>query len=381
MRGYLFISNGAKPGMTIEKETYVDVSSFSRTAIEAACELGFRIYQGANVNEPKLLKCRQFDITYYNQNIFRSILGLRDIYIAYRNLKSFLKEHSDIEIIHCNTPIGGLIGRLVGHRLKKKVIYTAHGFHFYKGAPLKNWLLFYPVEKFLAKWTDILITINQEDYKVSRNLNKKNMRTYLVPGVGVDIHRFQNIRTGNRDIREQLGLSNSDILLVAVGRLDKNKNISNCIKALSITDNNIYLLLCGEGEEYIQLQQLASDLNISQKIFFLGNRSDIPDILSACDIFVLMSYREGLSRSIMEAMSVGLPCIVSDIRGNQDLIDINGGIRVNPHDYLELKDAFETLSSNRELRLNMGNYNKEKVRKYSIEASRQSFLEIFKKEL
>lgn len=383
MKGYLFISNGVKPGLIIDKKTYVDIESFSYSAIDAVHRMGYKIYRGYNVSNPELLHCNQYDITYYDQHIYRNIFAFRDNYKAYKNLCGFLRKHSDIEVIHCNTPIGGILGRICGHKFHKKVIYTAHGFHFYKGASLLNWLIYYPIEKFLAKWTDVIITINKEDYlEAQQILFAKRGKAYYVPGVGVDTSKFKDIAVTSPNIREELQLDENAIVVVAVGRLDMNKNNATIIKAIAKTNcKNLHLIVCGEGNQRGNLECLIAELGVQDRIHLQGNRCDVPAIYHMSDIFVLASFREGLSRSIMEGMISGLPCVVTGIRGNRELITPDkGGILVNPQSVDEFALAFEKLAGSKVIREQYGSYNKEKVEEFSIEASKKAFYEIFQQE-
>jgi len=384
-KGYLFISNSTKPTDEQYKSLEsVGPDSFSTAALWAANKMGWGLHMGINRKCPDLIKSKTYDIKFYNQHIYRNIFAFKDNWKAYKNLCHYLNSHPEIEVIHCNTPIGGVIGRIVGHKYKKKVIYTAHGFHFYMGAPRLNWLLFYPIEKFLARWTDILITINKEDYAVAqRFMNKKEGKAYYVSGVGVDVSRFKTSRNDGNNVRDDLGLDDKDILVVSVGRLDKNKNNITILKAISLTKNtNIHLIICGEGDEKDRLLKLSKDLEISDRIHLLGIRNDIPQIFSHSDIFVLASFREGLSRSIMEAMAAGLPCIVSDIRGNRDLIDVGkGGMLFSPHDANQLANCIDELATNPERMATMGMYNNRKVERFSLEASQNAHKTIFEKEL
>ena len=148
-KGYLFIANGRvvprEQELSLEP---VRTGSFEAPCMYAANELGYKLYMGINRDYADQLKGVDYDITFYNQHIYRSIFGIRDIWIGYKNLCRFIESHPDVEVIHCNTPIGGVLGRICGKKYGKKVIYMAHGFHFYKGAPLLNRTLF----KFIEKW-------------------------------------------------------------------------------------------------------------------------------------------------------------------------------------------------------------------------------------
>lgn len=386
-KSYLFISNSVKP--TIQEYESIEpiaISNFESSSLYAARELGYKLFMGVSKAFPDEIRCAThgYDITYYNEHTFRNILAFKDNWIAYKNTCTLLEKHPEIRVIHCNTPIGGVIGRLTGCKFKKKVIYTVHGFHFYKGAPFLNWLLFYPIEKLLARYTDALITINTEDFERAKNFKlRNNGKIYYVPGVGVDITKFHNVDVRTSDIRKELRLGNDAIVVVAVGRLDVNKNNASIIKGIANAKNkNLHLVVCGEGDQRTNLERQIVELGLQDRVHLIGNRSDVPAIYQKSDIFVLASFREGLSRSIMEGMASCLPCVVTDIRGNRDLIDNGkGGMLVNSKNADEFAAAFDKLAESKELRNQFGKYNKEKVEKFSLEALQKAFLDIFKKEI
>lgn len=246
---------------------------------------------------------------------------------AYRELKAII-DREQFDIIHCHTPVGAMITRLAARDARKrgtKVIYTAHGFHFYKGAPLRNWLLFFPAEWILAPLTDVLVTINREDDAFARrHIHAK--RIEYVPGMGVDTERFR-VGTGDRmEKRRELGFGEKDFLILTVAEMTKNKNHSTVLKALALLKDkpefaNLYYLICGRGEQREALEQEAALLGISDHVRFLGYRQDVPELNSCCDMFAFMSFREGMPVALMEAMSCGLPAVCSRIRGNTDLIE------------------------------------------------------------
>lgn len=243
-------------------------------------------------------------------------------------------DSENYDIIHTHTPMGSVVTRLASLKARKngtRVIYTAHGFHFYKGAPLLNWLLFYPVEKILARYTDELITINKEDYNLAKN--KFNVNVYYVPGVGIDESKFDFEMTmeDKSNLRKSLGLSDDDFVMIYPAELSIRKNqewLINSIKSLISVYPNIHLLLPGRDNLNGKIQALAKELNLEKNIHFLGFRSDIPQLLMISDIAISSSKQEGLPVNIMEAMYVGLPIIATDCRGNRDLVKdgINGYI-------------------------------------------------------
>lgn len=238
---------------------------------------------------------------------------------AYRQLRDlFARERFDI--VHTHTPVGGVLTRLAASDARKggtKVIYTAHGFHFYKGAPLANWLLWYPVERAMSRFTDVLITINHEDYGRAKRFAR--CRVEYVPGVGVDLSRFAAVKC--RDVkRAELGLAPGDFAVLAIGDLNSNKNHRVLVEAMAQLPGRVKLLIAGDGPLRGELQALAARLGVSDRVRLLGFRRDVAALLNACDLFCLPSRREGLPVSLIEAMATGTPVLASDARGCADVL-------------------------------------------------------------
>jgi glycosyltransferase involved in cell wall biosynthesis len=288
-------------------------------------------------------------------------------------------------VIHCNTPVGGMIGRFVGktHRVKK-VIYTAHGFHFYKGAPLFNRTVLKWAEQIMAHWTDAIITINKEDYEAAKKFKlKKEGKVYYVPGVGIDTSQYIINKQLRTDKRKELGVEKDDIVLISVGELNSNKNHQVIISALGkIQNKKIHYFLCGVGDKEEELKQQAKKCGIEENVHFLGYRTDVKQLLNSSDIFVIPSQREGLSRALMEAMASGLPCIASRIRGNVDLIENGeGGYLVEVQDVDGIADKIRVLSADRELREKMGKVNLERIKKFDVKVVKKTLEEIYREAL
>lgn len=319
-------------------------------------------------------------ITYHQIDLHRHPLHFGNIRAFVQMSKLLAKEKYDL--IHCNSPVGGLLGRLCGALAGiPKIIYTAHGFHFYKGAPLVNILVFKRVEQLLARYTDGLITINKEDFGVAQGFKLRTRgQVYYIPGVGIDTSVIQ-LASGNRNkILSEIGAEDDSILLISVGELNKNKNNQIIVRALGALNNSkIHYLLCGVGSEKDELMLLARTYGLEANIHFLGYRNDIPQLLKSCDIFILPSYREGLPRSLMEAMAAGLPCIVSRIRGNVDLIeDVKGGFLREPEDVDGMKEAISILSSDNRLRSKMGIANLEIIKRFDVKEVKNELAKIYR---
>ena len=237
-------------------------------------------------------------------------------------------------LIHCHSPIGGMVCRLA-NRLSKsykrtRMIYTAHGFHFFRGAPVLNWLLYYPVEWFCARFTDVLITINKEDYLLAQRLPlKKGGVTKFVPGVGIDLERIGQYPKMREELCRDCGISEDTVLVLSVGELNDNKNHRVVVESMPDLPSNVHYLICGQGANAQKLQEQAETLCCGDRLHILGYRNDVVSVMKSCDLFVLPSKREGLSVALMEAMACGLPCYAGNIRGNVDLLDQPGGVLLN----------------------------------------------------
>lgn len=299
-----------------------------------------------------------------------------DNFKAYKKVIK-LVENRKYDTIFCHEPVGGAIGRLAGRKCHVKVIYMAHGFHFYKGAPIRNWIIYYSVERLLAKYTDALITINSEDYEVAKSFKAK--KVVLLNGIGVDLNRFK--RSESNYLREKFKLKEKDCILLSVGELINRKNHKVIIDTLIKMKNpNIHYFIAGTGELESYLKSLVKKNSLEKNIHFLGFCRNISELCNACDIFVFPSVQEGLSMALMEAMACGKPIIASRIRGNIDLItDKESGILVDTFDVEGYAKALIYLMSNREKWNDIAKYNMKKVGLYSIDkVSNQLQLELEK---
>ena len=285
--------------------------------------------------------------------------------VAYRQLKA-LMDAEEYALVHCHTPVGGMLARLAARSSRQKgtrVLYTAHGFHFYNGAPMKNWLLYYPAERYLSRDTDLLLTINEEDYARAKRFHAR--QTALVNGVGVDLSRF-NAPVDRSSVRDSLGLSDADSVVITVGEHIPRKNHEACLRAIAALPG-VTLLFCGVGELTEALQALATELGIADRVRFLGFRADVASLLAASDVFLFPSYQEGLPVSLMEAMAAGLPCVVSRVRGNVDLIGPGeGGYLCAPDDLHSFTENLNTLLTDPPLREAMGERNRKQIVAYSL---------------
>lgn len=349
--------------------------------VDVACNMK----QGSTITIEKIESMKQelemMGVKIYHIPIPRKITAVGEIIESFNFTRKLINER-EYALIHCHSPIGGMICRLANRCSNRyrnsKVIYTAHGFHFFKGAPKRNWLLFYPVELACAYFTDILITINQEDYALAQK-KFKHTKVVYVPGVGVDTKKFRSNLPKKNNLRQSLEIDNNDILLVSVGELSTRKNHEVVIRALAqIENNSLKYVICGLGSLQDYLEKLVSDLQIESQVFFLGYRSDIADILNISNIYVFPSLQEGLPVALMEAMACGKAVVCSSIRGNTDLIDEKGGALFDPENSDSCMRAIKDLL-NRDL-TEMGKYNRKKVEGFSREKVEDCMRKIYKLE-
>lgn len=299
---------------------------FFTALIKSLVEKGNIVDIACNVSESQVPQF-YYDIgcKVYNLSCVRSPFDKGNI-SAVKEIRSIMKD-GNYDIVHCHTPIAAMCARIACRGLRTeglKVFYTAHGFHFYKGASVKNWLFYYPVEWLLAHWTDVLITINREDYALA----KKHMvagHVEYVPGVGIDMRKFApelSAAVDRRSLLDSLGADDNNIILLSVGELNKNKNHEVVIKALAKLKNpNIHYVIAGTGVLKNHLVKVAGDLRVDNQVHFLGHRNDVAQLLQITDLYVHPSFREGLPVALMEAIASKVPVICSNIRGNNDLIN------------------------------------------------------------
>lgn len=294
-------------------------------------------------------------------------------FIAFKQLSAVIT--NDVKIVHSHTPIAGAISRLATMRKKTvRRIYTAHGFHFFKGASIKNWLIFYPIEKFFSYFTDDLITINSEDFQLAKK-SFHAKRLHYVNGVGIDLKKFDADKK-----KVNLNKKQTKLKLISIGELNKNKNHRLVIEAIhqSKFKDCFSYDICGEGTLKEELTQLIKQYGLENQVRLLGYRDDIHHLLAESDIFVFPSFREGLPVSVMEAMATGLPVLASDIRGNHDLIvHEKGGFLFESGNVEDLVHYLEECFMHQENMIAFRDYNLQKIQEYSSDYVDSQMREIY----
>ena len=371
------------------------IDNFNRNNIELLKKMGYDITLAANFKTEDInseektkkfieeMRSRGYRIVHidFSRKLSNFNLQLR----SYKQVKKLLKQN--FEVVHCNSPICSVLTRIAFEKYRKKykskLIYTAHGFHFYNGASLKSWVLFYPIEKLLSRWTDVLITINEEDYgRAGTKFHAKE--TVYIPGVGVDIKKFSMPKADRKEKRRLLGVEDNDFIILSVGELSERKNQKLVIDALyKIKEKgligNIVYLIAGRGKKGNFLKELVCEYGLKEHVKFLGYRTDIDELCWISDCFVHPSIREGLGIAALEAMASGLPLISADVNGIRDYTEDGvTGCCVNPSSINEMVKAIEKMHVEKEFREKCASNNVEIAKKFDIAKSKEIMDRIYR---
>lgn len=365
------------------------IGQFNMSNIDILQNLGYQVCVACNFYDRSVWseeRIKQFvrdikkkNIKYFQIDFSRSPIALLKNIKAYIQLSKIVHKEK-IDLIHCHTPVAGVISRIVAHRKKVKVIYTAHGFHFFTGAPKMNWIIFYPIEKFFSRWTDVLITINKEDFnRAKKKFHAK--KVVYIPGVGVDTEKFRICNSDKAEKRKELNIPMNAFVLLSVGELQDRKNQRVVIEAVhKLERKDIYYLIVGQGELENEYRDMIIKYGLQDNVFLLGFRMDIAELCKAADCFVHPSIREGLGLAPIEAMASGLPLISSYVNGIRDYTKdgISGCCIKEPKSIDSMADAIHKMYADKEYRDRCGANNSITAKKFDIkntEAIMQKFYE------
>lgn len=357
------------------------IAQFHTGAIDLFKKNGYEIHVAArnNLAEKNGLKLQNVNQK-FNIPFDRSPFSFKNIK-AYRKLKKVINSEK-YDIIHCNTPVGGMLTRLASKEARKRgccIIYTAHGFHFYDGSPKKNWIIYYPIEKIMAHFTDKLITINEEDYRLASK--KFFCPVYHIHGVGIKTDKYDAVsQEESARFRENHGWKD-DYLILCTGELNTNKNQATVIRSIKRVIQeipNAKLLLAGNGPSEPKLRKLIAELNLEDKILLLGYRTDLEWFVHSCDLVVSASFREGLPLNILEGMYCGKPVVASINRGHRELVknDITGYL-VDPMNEVDFAEKILSIAKNKEKAIAFGQAGSYRVKRYTDSAVIEELREVY----
>lgn len=298
-------------------------------------------------------------------------------FLGYQDMKRVIAQ-GNFDLIWTNEPVMGVVTRIAAKKARKhgtKVLYMTHGFHFFKGAPKKNWLIFYTIEQWASRYCDVIATVNREDFKRAKKMHASGVK--YIHGIGINSDRL-NQSDNQSDIRKELGLKENDFICISVGELNENKNHQVVIRALgTLQDPNIHYVICGKGDQLENLKKLAKEQKIQDNVHFLGYRMDVLNICIQSNLFVFPSHREGLPIAPLEAMYCGLPLITSNIRGPIDFMkEGQTGYLADPNSVDSFASKIKKLKENLALRLEMGENNKRAVRPFLLNNSKKEVLKL-----
>lgn len=349
---------------------YTHLAAFHIPFIKLLQEKGYEVHAAASSSEGRREDVERAGVTCWEAPFARSPYSPANVQ-AFRQLRALLKEHH-FDLIHVHTPVAAFMGRLLAKATHQGIVlYTAHGFHFYQGAPRRNWLIYHTAERVAARWTDGLIVMNGEDFENAQRLGfKPGENLFFVHGVGVDLDQYFAPPMDGSSVRTALSIDPGDVVVTCVAELNENKNhdfLLDAWREFTRRFDRGHLLLVGTGEKMAPLQQRVEQEGMS-RVRFLGYRRDVPQILWETDIATLVPKREGLPKCIMEAMAAGKPVVASNVRGNRDLVEHGKtGLLVELGDVPGLAKALERLISDPELRVAMGVAGRAKIQDYSLE--------------
>ncbi len=356
------------------------ICQFHKPLVEVLHACGYEVHVAArnNLAEKNGLKL-DFVEKVYDVPFARSPKN-KDNITAYKQLKKIINE-GRYDIIHCNTPMGGIITRLAAMDTRKKgtkVIYTAHGFHFYKGAPKKNWIAFYPIEKMFSRLTDMLITITHEDYVLASK--KFHCKVAHIHGVGVNEERYYPVSSEEQlKLKEELGFTQEQKILLCVGELLPNKNQKMAIRAMKFIVQKFpeaILLLAGNGPEKENIEKEIIQCGVQEHVKMLGYCIYLEKYQRITDVLLACSHREGLPLNLVEAMLTQNPVVASVNRGHRELIQNgkNGYLVFNEQD---MANRVCDLLDDRMLRTRMGHAAREYARSYGLANVKKELDEIY----
>lgn len=358
------------------------VPQFEMNNVKILKEMGYEIHYAAN-----------FDVVVYGKDNSR-LMGTgirrhhipfgrspfsRDVRVCYKALTKLMLEEK-FDLIHCHMPMSGVLARKAAKKVEKMtgrhvpVVYTAHGFHFYSGAPLGNWK-YYLAERHYARYTDRLVVINEEDYRRAQNFPVRGKVEY-VPGVGMKPMPPEN---SDYDMRAEFGIPAENKVVVSVGELTEGKNNEVMLRAMDrFRREPVTYLICGTGAMNEKLRRLAKDMFLEEKVVFAGYCDHVADVLRQADIFAFPSKREGLPVAMMEAMQAGLPVLALNIRGNLDLIeDGEGGFLFDENEAEDFVRGISFFLKYPEEAKRMGEWNQERVKAFSIDIVEEKMRRIY----
>lgn len=358
--------------------------NFEKSDIKILLEMGYEVHTATNMQGEEWLRDDGTfsDLKMINHQIdFSRSPFSRKSFLAYRQLKQLMNQY-DFSIIHCHTPVAAAIARVAAINSRKVgtyVIYTCHGFHFNKKSGIKSWVLYYPLEKLLAHHTDMIITINKEDFEVVKGFKVKEKR--YIPGVGISVNGIAETDESFKDLRKQLGISENDFVIMTIGELSNRKNQQVILKAISkLNDKNIKYVLCGTGKQLDIYKRIINDNKLNDQVIFTGQKDHdwVMKFAHCIDLGAIPSKIEGLGLAGIEMLAAGKPLVGSNIQGINDyLINEKTGLSFSPTDINGFAQGIYRMKNDKKLYETCSSNAYDTAKKFDIAISRDLMKKIY----
>lgn len=377
MHKVLIISNVISM-ITLFNMNNIEILQSQGYEVHVACNFTNTSFSPETQNRKYVKMLEEKNVVLHQVDFGRRTSACKTIVVATGQICKILRDDY-FEFVHCHSQIAGLCGRLAAKRYGIKSIYTAHGFMFYKGASKLNWFLFFPQEWIQSWFTDVLITINREDYRLAQKYLHARSVAY-VPGVGIDTKKIQTCNIDKITKRKELKIPENAFVLISVGELQERKNQKVVIEAIhKLREKNIYYLIVGEGELRTVYESLIEAYNLEKQIFLLGYRTDVFELCKAADCFIHPAKREGLGLAPLEGMASGLPLISSDVNGMKDYVKegITGCCVSDVTSVDEIANAINYIYSNVDFRNMCGRNNIKIAEQFDVLNANKIMMELY----
>ena len=358
------------------------INAFLVPHIKYLIEQGYKVDVATNITDEVDKYLIDIGVKVFKVDFQRTPISLKNSR-AYKQIRE-IQKNEKYDMVHVHTPVASFVTRYALRKEKNlKIIYTCHGFHFYKGGSILNWMLFYPIEYLAARWTDKLITINSEDLEVAKKFKLRNNGSVSkIHGVGIEKEKYVVENFDKSEYRKKINLENEDFVILVLAELNKNKNHIQLIKAMSkLKDKypNIKALFAGVGPLEEEIKSQIKNYGLENNIQLLGWRNDVKELINSCDVVGLFSKREGLGKCLLEGMICGKAVIATNTRGPKELIvnDENGFLfEIDEHE--ETIKSIEKIYKDKSLKAKFEYNGKKKADRYLLENVLCQLDEIYK---
>nr|BCB22625.1 glycosyl transferase, group 1 [Erysipelothrix rhusiopathiae] len=361
----------------------ITIKTFLIPHIEYLKKNGFEVILASNFSDSsaeELIVIESANCELVNIEFSRNPLNISKHVQSNRQMSQLIKSrHFDKIFVH--TPIASFITRKVARKSDCEVTYFAHGLQFYKGGSKLSWVIFEPMERLASKWTQNIITMNQEDYNYFQGLKRKKTKVIKIPGIGLSKSFVDKIEISKNDsIKTNIEIEDDDVIILSIGELNKNKNhilMLETMKKIVSINNKVKYFIIGVGPRYEEYETFIKNHNLENNVELLGYINNVVPYIVRSNLVVSCSFREGLPISIIESMALGKPVLASNIRGHIDLIKDDLFLYELKEDKIDLFNKVLNLINNKQLLDKQGKFNQIESSSYKIDNVLSSLREIY----